>query len=228
MRKVSALRPERIAFYSYAHVPWIKPSQRAYSEADLPVGKDKRALYELGRQLLEQAGYAEIGMDHFALPEDDLYIAMETGALHRNFMGYTPFYTRLCIALGASSISDSWDAYVQNEKKIETYQGLVAEGRFPIVKGHLLTIEDEIIRGHILNIMCRFETNWQYPQFQCESLYEGIERLAELERDGLVERFPLHLKVTPKGRPFIRNICLALDARYWRRKPEGELFSRVV
>ncbi len=226
--KVKKFLPERIAFYSYAHVPWIKPSQRAYSEADLPQGKAKRELYELGRKLLEQAGYIEIGMDHFALPKDSLYRAMEDGSLHRNFMGYTPFYTGLSIALGASSISDSWDAYVQNEKQIETYQQLVGQGRFPIVKGHLLSQEDQILRRHILNIMCRHETIWYQPEFQCEALYEGLERLAPLEADGLVIRYPFQLKVTPKGQAFLRNICLALDARYWRKQPEGQLFSQVV
>jgi oxygen-independent coproporphyrinogen III oxidase len=226
--KVKRLLPERIAFYSYAHVPWIKPSQRAYSEADLPQGEAKRELYELGRQLLEQAGYIEIGMDHFALPQDSLYKAMQDGSLHRNFMGYTPYYTGLSIALGASSISDSWDAYVQNEKRIETYQEMVAQGRFPIVKGHLLSEEDQILRRHILNIMCRHETIWFQPEQQCAALYDGLERLGPLEADGLVVRYPFQLKVTPKGQAFLRNICLALDARYWRKQPQGQLFSQTV
>lgn len=228
IRKVKMLLPERIAFYSYAHVPWIKPSQRAYSEADLPQGKAKRELYELGRSLLAAAGYTEIGMDHFALPSDSLYKAMETGSLHRNFMGYTPYFTELAIALGASSISDCWNAFVQNEKSIEAYQALVDQGKFPFVKGHLLNEEDVVLRGHILNIMCRNETIWYLPEFQCDALYEGLDRLAPLEADGLIRRYPFQLKVTPKGRPFIRNICLALDARYWRKQPEGQLFSQVV
>ena len=129
MEHLAQLRPDRIAFYSYAHVPWIKPSQRAYSESDLPVGPDKRRLYELGRRLLEDQGYAEIGMDHFALRHDDLYEAMQAGTLHRNFMGYTPFYTELAIGLGVSSISDAWDAYVQNEKEVEAYQQRVLQCR---------------------------------------------------------------------------------------------------
>ena len=228
VRKVGQLKPERIAFYSYAHVPWIKPSQRAYSEADLPLGKAKRALYELGRELLEGLGYAEIGLDHFALPKDALFKAMKDGSLHRNFMGYTPYYTGLSLALGASGISDSWDAFIQNERKIEDYQAAVAKGLFPIMKGHLLTEEDQVIRGHILNLMCRNETIWKNQEFQCNALYEGIERLAELEMDGLIERYPFHLKVTEKGRAFIRNICLAFDARYWRKKPEGMLFSQTI
>lgn len=228
IRKVRMLLPERVAFYSYAHVPWMGPGRRAYSEADLPRGKAKRELYELGRELLETAGYSEIGMGHFALPNDSLFRAREAGSLHRNFTGYTPYFTQLALALGVSGISDSWDAFVQNEKQIEAYQNTVGEGRLPIVKGHLLTEEDQVLRGHILNLLCRNETIWYLPEYQCDALYEGLERLDALEESGLVRRYPFQLKVTPKGRPFIRNICLALDARYWRKQPEGQLLSRVV
>lgn len=228
MDKLKTLRPDRLAFYSYAHVPWIKPAQRAYSEADLPMGAEKRKLYEFGRTLLEDTGYREIGMDHFALPADSLSKAMDAGTLHRNFMGYTPQYTRLAIALGVSSIGDTWDSFMQNEKTIEEYSDAVNAGRFPIHRGHLLTEEDQILRQHILNVMCRFETSWEQPELQCDSLFDGIERLSELENDGLIERVPFGLKVTDAGRPFIRNICLALDARYWRKQPEGELFSQTV
>lgn len=228
MAELETLRPERIAFYSYAHVPWIKPSQRAYSEADLPQGPEKRRLYELGRTLLEEMGYVEIGMDHFALPGDSLCEAMDTGALHRNFMGYTPFYTRLSIGLGASSISDSWDAFVQNEKTIETYQAAVAEGRIPIAKGHLLTREDQILRAHILNIMCRFETYWEEEDLQCEALYDGLRRAQPLQEDALLELFPEKLRIPPAGRPFLRIACMALDAHYWRKQPSGQLFSQNV
>ena len=228
IRKVNTLRPDRIAFYSYAHVPWIKPSQRAYSDADLPVGEEKRALYELGRELLEANGYREIGMDHFALESDSLYKAMQNGTLHRNFMGYTPLYTRLCVALGASSIGDTWDAFMQNEKVIEDYTAKIEAGQFPISRGHLLTEEDTLLRQHILNLMCRFETNWQAPENQCDAIFDGVERLAELERDGLVKLEPFQIKVLEAGKPFIRNICLSLDARYWRRQPEGQLFSQSV
>jgi oxygen-independent coproporphyrinogen-3 oxidase len=228
MEKVRSLHPDRIAFYSYAHVPWIKPSQRAYSEADLPIGKDKRDLYELGRELLEEAGYMEIGMDHFALRSDGLYKSMKNKTLHRNFMGYTPQYTRLSIALGASSISDSWGAFIQNEKTIEDYQARIELAEFPIIKGHILSNEDQLLRKHILNIMCKFETNWVEEENQHDSLYKGLERMSELEIDGFIERSPFQLKVTEKGRPFIRNICLALDSKYWEKKPDGALFSQVV
>ncbi len=228
MEEVRLLRPERIALYSYAHVPWVKPSQRAYSEADLPLGQEKRELYELGRNLLEEMGYVEIGMDHFALPGDPLYEAWETGALHRNFMGYTPYYTRLSIGLGASAISDSWDAFVQNEKTIEAYREAIETGHLALSKGHLLTAEDQAVRTHILNLMCRFETSWEIPGSQCQAIKEGLKRMEPLIADGLAELFPCRLRVTEKGRPFLRILCMALDARYWQKQPSGALFSQNV
>ncbi len=229
---VRTWRPERLAFYSYAHVPWIKPSQRAYSEDDLPKGKAKRALYELGRQLLEEAGYAEIGMDHFALPTDSLYRAMERGTLHRNFMGYTPIYTSLTIGLGTSAISDTWTAFMQNEKRVEDWQRRVRAGRFAIMRGHLLSWDDLVLRRHILNLMCHMETSWHDRTDQNVALFAGLARVEELISDGLVRIEETstggRLVVTPKGRPFLRNVCLALDAHYWRHQPQGQLFSQVI
>ena len=228
VRKIKNLKPDRIAFYSYAHVPWIKPSQRAYSEKDLPKGAAKRSLYELGRYLLEEIGYREIGMDHFALTTDSLYKAMIAGKMHRNFMGYSAQYTKLSIGLGVSSISDSWTAYAQNEKKIEDYQDRVSKGALPIFKGHVLNQEDLEIRQHILNLMCRQKTTWYKPTQQTALIYNAIERLEALEKDGLVEINPFELKVTERGRCFIRNICLAFDTKYWRKKPQGALFSQSL
>lgn len=228
VEKVKTVMPERIAFYSYAHVPWVSKAQRRYTEDDLPLGEEKRALYELGRQLLEEVGYKEIGMDHFALPSDALYQAFEEKRLHRNFMGYTPNYTALMIGLGMSSISDSWDGFIQNNKMVEEYEELVHQGQIPILKGHLLNEEDLILRRHILNIMCHFETRWSDPQWQHPSLIAGLERMREMEQDGLVRIQQEQLEVTELGKTFIRNICMTLDARLWRNKPETQLFSQVI
>jgi len=178
--------------------------------------------------LLEEAGYVEIGMDHFALPSDNLYTAMKNKKLHRNFMGYTPFHTELMIGLGASSISDSWGAFIQNEKKIEDYQEIVDAGKIPIIRGHLLNDEDLILREHILNIMCHLETSWAPFNLYHPILDEGLKRLKALENDGLLKLYPSHLKVMEAGRPFIRNICMALDAKLWREKPSSQLFSQAV
>ena len=228
VEKTINLKPDRIAFYSYAYVPWLKPAQRKYSEKDLPSGEDKRALYELGREMFEKANYVEIGMDHFALKTDPLYLAAKNGELHRNFMGYTTGKTHLMVGLGVSSISDAWTAFVQNVKKVEEYYTLIEKNELPIFKGHLLTSEDLILRQHILNIMCRLHTSWEQPEQQCKALFNALEMLDEMEEDGLLERKKHSLEVTEKGRPFIRNICMAFDARLHRNKPETALFSQTV
>lgn len=222
------MKPDRIAFYSYAHVPWIKPGQRSYTDKDLPTDEQKRALYELGKERFESEGYEEIGMDHFGLPSDSLRVAMEDGRLHRNFMGYTHNYTRLMVGLGVSSISDSWTCFAQNAKVVEEYSEAITNGELAIFRGHELNEEDLILRQHILNLMCRFETTWNEEAEQCAALYAGVERMGELEADGLIIREPYKLIVTEKGRPFIRNICMPLDARLWRNKPTTEIFSSTV
>lgn len=229
IRKVIQLRPDRISFYSYAHVPWVKGvGQRRYSEADLPKDGEKRALYELGKRLFAENGYTEIGMDHFALPHDNLYQACNLGSLHRNFMGYTDQHTSLMIGLGASSIGDSWYAYAQNEKKIATWQQLVDNGEFPVVRGHILDEEDLLLRRHIHALMCSFGTRWSKEDIQHDVIMEGLQRLEELERDGLVTISRQGVTVTEKGRPFVRNICMAFDARLWRKLPQSQLFSSAV
>ena len=229
VEKVLSLRPERIAFYSYAHVPWIKGvGQRKFSEADLPRDAEKRALYETGRTLLEEGGYHEIGMDHFALKSDALYQAAANNTLHRNFMGYTPVHTRLSIGLGVSSISDSWYGFAQNEKTVEGYSARLAEGSIPIFRGHILDEEDLMLRRHVLNVMCRFETSWASEPNQYPSFADALARLERLQEDGLVSMTSNHLRVTDEGKPFIRNICMALDARLWRHEPETRLFSQVI
>lgn len=225
---VRRLRPDRIAFYAYAHVPWIKPSQRRFTEADLPSGDEKRALYEMGRTMLEDAGYREIGMDHFALETDSLWQAVQKRELHRNFMGYISRQVSPLIGLGVSAIGDSWRAFAQNEKLLETYQSRVQKGELPLLRGHVLTEEDLVIRRHILNIMTRMKTDWSQPAQHSEFLDSVPERLIELERDGLITLTSKELKVEERGRPFLRNICMAFDARLSRQAPQTELFSKTI
>ncbi|MEZ4919441.1 MAG: oxygen-independent coproporphyrinogen III oxidase [Saprospiraceae bacterium] len=220
--------PDRLAFYSYAHVPWLKRSQCAYSEEDLPTGAAKRLLYETGRARLEAMGYTEIGMDHFALPSDGLTKSMHGGTMHRNFMGYTPYKTQLMLGLGVSAIADSWDGFVQNAKTIKEYQELVGAGQLPLFRGHALTDEDQRIRKHILRLMTRFSTNWFDPADFDPVLEQALPRLQPMLEDGLIEIAPMEVRVTEAGRPFLRNICMAFDARYWRKQPEGRLFSQSV
>ncbi|MCL6274784.1 oxygen-independent coproporphyrinogen III oxidase [Muricauda sp. 2012CJ35-5] len=227
--RTNSLKPDRIAFYSYAHVPWMKGNgQRGYKESDLPNSDEKKEQYEMGKSMLSKFGYKDVGMDHFALPTDSLALALENGTLHRNFMGYTPSKTELMIGLGVSSISDSWYGFAQNVKSIEEYEHLVNSGVIPIFRGHILTEEDQVIRKHILNLMCQFETNWDMGHMQIHDFQKIIENLAELESDGLVEIGANQIKVTPKGRPFIRNISMAFDLKLHRKKPETRLFSMTV
>lgn len=228
LHKTGQLKPDRIAFYSYAHVPWLKGNgQRGFKDSDLPTADEKRQQYELGKRALRAAGYSEIGMDHFALPGDGLYQAMKNGNLHRNFMGYTDSNTQLMIGLGVSSISDSWYAFAQNVKSIEAYQHLVETGVLPLMRGHLLTPVDRVIRRHILDLMCRFETRWT-DELEYSIREDILNRLLEPLADGLVESYPEGLAVTEKGRLFIRNISMAFDLHLHERAPETRLFSMTV
>lgn len=229
INQIRELMPERIAFYSYAHVPWIKGNgQRGFDENDLPKSDEKRALYETGYNLLLESGYKEIGMDHFALEKDSMYQSMKSKKLHRNFMGYTASKTQLMIGLGVSSISDSWYAFAQNEKTIEAYYGKLEENKIPIFRGHQLTAEDLILRKHILNLMCHFETDWKDNDMFHPFIEDALENLKEIEEDGLLEIQDKKLIVTEKGKPFVRNICMAFDARLIRNKPSTQLFSMTI
>jgi len=227
--KTKELKPDRIAFYSYAHVPWIKGvGQRGFNENDLPQDKEKRELYEKGKQWLEEAGYIEIGMDHFALASDSLYTATKTKTLHRNFMGYTANKTQLMIGLGMSAISDTWYAFAQNAKTVKEYEKQVNNGEIPVFRGHLLSKEDLIIRKHILNIMCHFETSWSDEAMKFENMDTYLKLLNELESDGLVIINKDSLTVPDEARAYVRNICMAFDAHLQRNKPTTKLFSMTI
>src|SRR5690606_37271182 len=160
IKRTSILSPDRISFYSYAHVPWLKGNgQRGFDENNLPKNEEKRNLYEKGKELFIRNGYVEIGMDHFAKPTDNLYDSWKNNMLHRNFMGYSASKTTVLIGLGASSIGDTENSFSQNEKNIEEYMNLVSQGKFPICKGHIHTQKDQVIRETILDIICHFTTH---------------------------------------------------------------------
>jgi len=208
--KVIGLRPDRIAFYSYAHVPWKQKAQRLFDESNLPSPAEKLELYLTGKRLLTAAGYTDIGMDHFALPSDGLYKAWVDKTLHRNFMGYTTTHTNFLLGLGVSAISDVGNAYAQNQKELENYYRSIHAGKLDSVKGIFLTEDDEVIKRYILDIACQNKTvlnNEHLPLLQ-EST---IPRLRELQYDGLVNFEGNDLTVTKRGMQFIRNICNAFD-----------------
>lgn len=227
--KTLALKPDRISLYSYAHVPWIKGNgQRGYDENDLPKDNEKRKLYEIAKSMLLKAGYIEVGMDHFALPEDSLAIAFNSKSLHRNFMGYTTQKTDLLIGLGMSAISDSWFGFAQNDKSVEGYQERIQKGELAIFRGHILSEQDLEIRKHILDLMCHFETELD-PKNGIAHLYPDIKaRLLPMFEDHLVTMEGDILKVTPEGVPFVRNCCMAFDQDLKSQVNRENLFSKTI
>ncbi|MBD1425204.1 oxygen-independent coproporphyrinogen III oxidase [Sphingobacterium arenae] len=225
IKKSLCMLPDRISFYSYAHVPWIKPGQRRFTEHDLPVGEKKLALYILGKQMIGEAGYKDIGMDHFAKPEDALFKASLSGHLHRNFMGYADRYTPVLIGLGVSSISDAWSSFAQNVKKVEDYYRLLDEERLPVVKGHLLHEEDKVLRRYILEMMCKGKVELKNGFSLNEVI---VDRLRPLERDDLVVCGTGHVTATQIGRSFLRNICMAFDQRLQSSRGQKQLFSQAI
>jgi oxygen-independent coproporphyrinogen-3 oxidase len=229
IERTKELLPDRIAFYSYAHVPWIKGNgQRGFKDSDLPSADEKREMYEIGKEQLLKCGYVEIGMDHFALKTDSLYKAMDTKTMHRNFMGYTDFKTQLMIGLGVSSISDSWYGFAQNVKTVEAYQDAITQNEIPVYRGHILNEEDLIIRKHILNLMCTLQTSWSPSSLYLEEMSQILDDLREMQADGLINIKESSITILERGRPFVRNVCMAFDLRLQRAIPETQLFSMTV
>lgn len=223
IQKTIELRPDRIALYSFALVPWIKPAQRLFRDEDLPSGAAKRELYELARAELLKAGYLEIGMDHFALPTDGLARAGKA-KLHRNFMGYSDQRTDVLLGLGVSAISEAPGCFHQNEKVLPVWEEAVDAGRVPGFRGHVLTSEDRKRREQILRLMTRYEV-----ELESDEQVDDVKAfLREMIGDGLVEINGRNLRVLDGGKPFLRNACLALDARLRLKSPETRIFSMSV
>ncbi|MCI5059140.1 MAG: oxygen-independent coproporphyrinogen III oxidase [Flavobacteriales bacterium] len=218
---VNLLRPERIAFYGYAHVPWKSKVQRKYSDHDVPKGSSKRLLYEFGTAQFRELGYKDFGLDHFALPSDELFKAYKNKTLHRNFMGYTIQDTDLLIGLGCSAISDCGNAMIQNEKLVEQYQSIINQGEIPLIKGHVLSDMDLKVKDAILELLCQHEL-----PFRHELPLRSLSDMKAFLQDELISFTKDKLIVTKKGEPFIRTICAALDP-YMRNKVDG-MFSRAV
>lgn len=225
--KTLLIQPDRIAFYSYAHIPHLKPAQRVFEHL-LPNDEQKRALYEIGKKKLTAAGYSDIGMDHFALDGDALLSAQKLGTLHRNFMGYSTQQTELVVGLGVSAIGDSWTSFAQNVKSIEAYYERLDEGQLPILKGHHLTVQDVIVRTKILDLICRYRTTWTEEELYTFGFDLNFELLEVLKLDGLIEWSDYGVQVTERGRPYIRNICMAFDIRMNQNKEQKVVFSRTV
>lgn len=229
---VIAIRPDRLAVYSYAHLPNMIKHQRKIDDLPRPTGAEKYELFAIARRLFLEAGYRAIGMDHFALPTDELAIALGERRLHRNFMGYTVVPAEDMIGFGASAIGEIGGAYAQNEKRPVLYYGALDEGRFPTHTGMALSEDDKIRRWTIRQLMCNFYLD--FSEFSArfgveyDAYFEDAERdLAPLYSEGFLRREGGHIEVLPMGQAFVRNICMAFDA-YLRRPEAFTAFSRTV
>jgi oxygen-independent coproporphyrinogen III oxidase len=228
INQIIELRPDRIAFYSYAHVPWTSKAQRLFDESHLPSAEEKILLYLKGKELLMKNGYVDIGMDHFALPTEELYKARTEGRLHRNFMGYTTTSTKFLLGLGVSSISDTGNAFAQNEKALHDYYAMVSENKPAIRKGYFLNEEDEAFRKYILDIICKGEVSFAEKHLHLLEQY-SFPLLDELEKDGLIVWDKYGLTVTMQGHNFLRNICSAFDLYLQRNSSDGrKIFSKAI
>ena len=210
MKQVIELKPDRIAFYSYAHVPWTSKGQRLFDENDLPAAEQKINLNLKGQEILLKSGYTNIGMDHFALPHDELYIAWKNGSLYRNFMGYTYRQSNLLLGLGVSSISDTGNAFAQNEKALHDYYTAIRKGELAITRGYFLNEQDMAFRQYILDIICTGETTFKPEHLPLIKKY-SFPVLDPMVQDGLVEYDETGIRLTPIGFHFQRNICSAFD-----------------
>lgn len=223
------MKPDRIAFYSYAHVPRTSRGQRLFDENDLPSTEVKMKLYQLGKQLFAEHGYIDAGMDHFVLPTDDMYKAKVEGRLHRNFMGYTTQQTQLLIGLGVSSISDAGVAFAQNEKTIHEYYASLQRNEIPVKRGFFLNDEDVAFKKYILDISCRGKTtfNKEHLPLLKEFSFPELENLA---KDELVEWNEDGATVTKLGSHFIRNICKSFDLHLIRTQKDttAPKFSKAI
>jgi oxygen-independent coproporphyrinogen-3 oxidase len=234
LKIVGTMRPDRIAVYSYAHVPWLRPNQKAIDPLDLPDAGTKRQLLAAAIDAFGAAGYESIGMDHFALPGDDLAVAARDRRLHRSFMGYTTRPAPDCVAVGVSAIGDVAGAFTQNHKSLAFYYEAIDAGRFPIERGYALTEDDKLRRFVIGELMCNFRLDRSAVQqrFGVELSDYFAGELAALRAggpvaDGLLAIGEDGLTVTARGRLFVRNICMAFD-RYLAGHAGRPVFSRTI
>jgi oxygen-independent coproporphyrinogen-3 oxidase len=225
------LRPDRLALFSYAHVPWMRPHQRAIDEAELPDAVHKVRLFELARSKLLTAGYVQVGMDHFALPSDALAQARLVHRLHRNFQGYITQPSGDTLAFGITAISDVQAAYAQNVKRIADYYRHLDAGELPIERGCALTADDLLRRDVIHGLMCNFVVDLeQLTRAHGVSPHHFAAEVAALswaEEQGLMRRVGQTLEILPLGQLFVRNVAMAFDA-YLPAQQARPTFSSTV
>ncbi|MBO6101778.1 MAG: oxygen-independent coproporphyrinogen III oxidase [Opitutales bacterium] len=225
-----SLRPDRIALFNYAHVPWMKAAQKALEKYPRPQGAEKVELFEDAMAAFEAAGFEYIGLDHFALPHDELIKARENGTLQRNFQGYSTRKGLDGFGVGLTSISQTENSYRQNSKLMPEYEKSVKSGVLPIARGVFLTPEDHICRAAIMEIMCMLRLNFaefenKFPVRIKDEFPAAIPALKEMESDGLLKLTNSGLEITKTGRLFIRNIAMLFDKRLGAEK---SIYSKTL
>ncbi len=234
VREVVALRPDRLAVYSFALVPWLKHHQKQLPQEALPSAEVKLELLLTARDLLGEAGYLDIGMDHFALPDDELSVAQRDGRLWRNFMGYTTVRAPDLLGLGISAIGSVGGTFAQNEKKLSRYYAALEAGRLPIERGYALS-DDDLVRQHVIrDWMCQFRIDKRDVErrFGVDFDRYFAAELDTLRREfvpeGLVRLGDDAVRAQPLGRLFPRNVAMVFDAHLRARSDGGPVFSRTV
>jgi oxygen-independent coproporphyrinogen-3 oxidase len=222
---VAGLGPDRISFLPYAHVPWIKSSQRQYTEADLPEPHVRAQLFAMGRERMASFGMVEIGMDQYARGGDVLAAALASHSLHRNFMGFTASRTDALVGLGVSALGHGRANYAQNEKSLQQYESRLAAGELPLQRGHAMSPDDLRVRTHLWNLMCTSTTRVTAAERELAWWHLAQERLTGARRDGLVEMDANQISVTDTGRVFLRQLCAALDPHQQREAQQMMLAS---
>lgn len=220
INKAISLKPDRIVTFSYAHVPWVNKLQENLEKTGLPSVETKSRIYETAKGLLMDAGYKTIGLDHFVLRDDELYKALESKSLHRNFQGYcTRRTTGQVYAFGITGISQLASAYSQNTKDLDTYIEQVNNGDLPIAKGYILSREEQVTREVISELMCNYTVKWnriaERMNIPVESVKDALNynelALADFAKDGIIEFDEGHITVLPEAAPFVRNVTASLD-----------------
>lgn len=217
IERVIAMNPDRLALFGYAHVPWLKPNQRLLPEAALPQATERLRIFLTASQMLEEAGYRQIGLDHFAREDDTLAVAQRDGTLTRNFQGYAVSAARDTVAMGVSAISDIGGAFAQNSHRLVAWTDAIGAGRLPVERGFVRSADDDLRAAAISRLMCllQFDVAPLVKEFgeKARALYDEVRpSLQPLADDGLIEIRPGGFDVTILGRLFLRNIAMCFDA----------------
>jgi len=227
------LGPDRVAMFSYAHVPWLKKQQGSFAE-HLPEGMEKFRIFRAGLEQFLGAGYLYIGMDHFATPGDELAVAQQNRTLHRNFQGYTTKAGADLYGMGVSAISSLGEAYAQNRREVPTYQAAIAERGIATMRGYRLTSDDQIRRAVIGRLLChtviiKREVEKEFSISFDDYFAPEVQRLEEFCAEGLVALAPGEIRVTSLGRIFIRNVAMTFDRYLHEQQMDHRpLFSKTL